>query len=163
SIEAPKNAPFWVVNALNLFQSANLGTEWSSLVVAWLKFEQDSHFIAKGRLGTHCRPRAIADWIQRARSASYQPEINNLAAFSTDFSAWWQSLQPDWRANNVDNALPRSREDWDDIRRPGINGLLSVAAALFFWGYAARNKGAPARSAWLDALNDVIHVLNQLA
>ncbi len=148
---------------LSSFKQLIWGTEWGLLIHAWLKFEQNSQFVANGRLGTQHRPDAVGDWIQRARPSSYHPKINDIQGYGTKFSLWWQSLQPDWRNDDADDALPRSREDWEDIRRPGINGIMSVAAALFFWGYVERNKGESARSAWLNAVDDVVYVLNQLA
>lgn len=163
SVSAPNNAPTWVVNAVELFNTANLGPEWKSLVTSWLKFEQNSQYLAHGRLGTHRRPQVVGDWIQRARPDDYQPDIGKPAAFAKEFSAWWQSLQPDWRTVSADRSLPQIRENWEEIRRPGINGLLSVVAALFFWGFAIRNKGSTMRSPWLNALNDVVYVLDQLA
>lgn len=163
SIKAPRSAPTWVVNALELFQTTELGDKWVRLVRAWLKFEQNAKFKANGRLGTQHRPTHVHDWIQRARPASYHPEIEDLKKYATDFSAWWQSLQPYWRASDdVNRDIPRAREEWGDIWRAGINGLLSVTAALFFWGHATRGQSSSAQSAWLNALDDVIYVLDQL-
>lgn len=161
-VSAPNNAPTWV-DAVELFNTDNLGPEWKLLVNSWLKFEQNMQYRAHGRLGTHHRPQVVGDWIQHARPDKYQPDIGKQATFAKEFSAWWQSLQPEWRTVGADDHLPRTIKDWEEIRRLGINGLLSVVAALFFWGLAVQNKGSTLRSAWLNALHDVAYVLEQLA
>lgn len=124
----------------------------------WVKFEEDAQFQGDGRLGARRRPQAIGDWIQRARTPEFRPAIKNVARFAADFSAWWRGLQPEWRraSSNVGPA----GGDWTHIRRSGVNGLLSVVAALFFWGDIVR--GTPARAVWLKAMEDVLFVFEQL-
>ncbi|KJA13205.1 hypothetical protein HYPSUDRAFT_151852, partial [Hypholoma sublateritium FD-334 SS-4] len=53
------------------------------------------------------------------------------------------------------------KNDWECLRRPGINGLLSVIAALFFWGCTAQ-KLPNAGVAWLEAVDDVSYSIAQL-
>ncbi|KJA14112.1 hypothetical protein HYPSUDRAFT_106491, partial [Hypholoma sublateritium FD-334 SS-4] len=154
----PSSGPSWFTNAHKLFNTAALGSEWALLVSNWVRFEEDAQFQGGGKLGTQRRPRVVADWIQRARSPVYRPAINDVAGFATDFSAWWQSLQPEWRRTDSDAGpdLPRQGGDWTHIRRSGANGLLSVVAALFFWGNVV--QGTPARAVWLKAMEDVLFV-----
>jgi len=52
-------------------------------------------------------------------------------------------------------------EDWAPFRMPGANGLLSVVAALFFWGLEVHRQGA-AVDAWVEALADVSTAFSQL-
>ncbi len=126
------DSPLWFTNATTLFESSKLESEWDLLLSVWLKFEENASFDGNARLGAQHRPRVIADWIQRARPATFRPEIKDEQEFSTAFSAWWQNLQPEWRpAKNINDS--QEAEDWDAIRCSGVNGLVSVVAALFFW------------------------------
>lgn len=157
-VDAP---PPWVVNALELLRSEAFGEEWDSLLVAWLRFEDGSGYQGSTKLGTRHRPSFIGDWIKNYRTPTYRPEIKNIGAFATDFIAWWQSLQPKWR---IDNARTNANGDvsWEEIRRPGVNGLLSVLAGLFLWGRAIRNAKPAAKKHWLESVNDVSFVITQL-
>jgi len=51
--------------------------------------------------------------------------------------------------------------DWEVLRRPGVNGILSVMAGLFFWGVALRGKGS--REGWNNAVSDCTVVLVALS
>lgn len=51
---------------------------------------------------------------------------------------------------------------WDALRVGGPNGLLSVMAALFFWGLAAEKMGKSDQKKWLEALHDVDAVVGRL-
>ncbi len=65
-------------------------------------------------------------------------------------------MQPSWRTNNNNNG--ETSGDWEKIRRPGVNGLLSVMAALFFWG----DVTGRADEQWLEALKDVLYVFEHI-
>lgn len=161
STSASNGRPLWINNAVSILQTTKLGPEWDLLLSNWLKFEERTQFQEGGlRLGAKRRPLLVANWIQYARNPTFHAEIKNVAAFAADFSAWWQGLQPGWRRANSDDQTPRQAEEWDSIRRPGLNGLLSVVAALFFWGSAVQSTAA--RSVWLEAAKDVSFVLEQL-
>ncbi len=154
------SGPDWLENARTLFKSENLGSEWDLLCSNWLKFEEDFQFQGTGKLGCQRRPWVITGWIQRARSPTYRPDIDDVNGFEADFHVWWQSLQPEWRRVDTAKKSKQPEGDWDCIRQSGPNGLLSVVAALFFWGGAVQNTSA--RTAWLEALTDVSYVLEQL-
>lgn len=73
-------------------------------------------------------------------------------------------MQPGWRHNDDgENSRDDGSDDgdWTDIRLSGTNGLLSVLAALFFWGDAVHARGTPT-TAWLEALGDVAYVIERL-
>lgn len=160
---AGPDAPDWAIESLELFKSSSLGAEWDALVDSWLRFEQNSSFQGSKKLGHKSRPQAIAEWIKLARSATFRPKIKNVKTFSSEFTAWWASLQPGWRTKDADgNWIQDSGVDWNDLRCPGKNGLLSVVAALFFWGRAVQTSRSAARYTWENAMNDVLYVYTQL-
>ncbi len=140
-------APAWVSKALELFQSTSLGPEWDNLVSSWLRFEQTAECVGVSKLGTQNRPPAVGEWIQRARSPTFHPNIDNLEIYSSNFSAWWRSLQPAWRLDGATDLLRRSEGDWTHLQRSGVNGLLSVVAGLFFWGSAVHRNAVGSKSA----------------
>ena len=70
--------------------------------------------------------------------------------FNADFVAWWGSLLPSQSATSV--------RDWSPIAKPGVNGLLSVVAALFFWG-----DSCGPTSAWMKCMEEVAEALTALA
>ncbi len=66
-------------------------------------------------------------------------------------------MQPSWRTNNNND---ETSGDWGKICRPGVNGILSVMAALFFWGDAI--GCADEQVTWLEALNDILYVIEHI-
>jgi hypothetical protein len=69
--------------------------------------------------------------------------------FDADFVAWWGSLLPSQSATSV--------RDWSPIAKPGVNGLLSMVAALFFWG-----DSCGPTSAWMKCMEEVVEALTAL-
>jgi hypothetical protein len=84
-----------------------------------------------------------------------------LNKYAKDFMAWWEMIQPEWRCKEGMDTLVDGSEDWDSLRIPGANGLLSVVAGLFFWGVEVYRQGATV-DMWLDALTDVSAAFSHL-
>ena len=58
-------------------------------------------------------------------------------------------MQPKWRLSKKGEILTQKMDgDLDGLRKPGLNGLLSVLAALFFWGRIAQNN-TKQRKGWI--------------
>lgn len=160
SFEIPSDAPDWFKKSFRMLSSKDLGGEWGVLVAAWGHFECRSGFSGGLKLGTKNRPAAVKDWIQRARSPSWRPTIRSVSSYGTDFTLWWQGMQPEWRILRGGKLLRVAGGDWEVLNRPGVNGLLSIMAGLFFWGFEvcdSSNKGE-----WLDMVVDVEYVVSQL-
>ncbi|KAF8190124.1 hypothetical protein BJ912DRAFT_850288 [Pholiota molesta] len=130
-------SPEWFLKAYEMLVSKDLGPAWQQLVRAWAHFERAESYEEKGKLGTVGRPACVAAWIARARSATYKPSTEHLSA-----------------GGNLEN-----------LRRPGKNGLLSVLAALFFWGVilSAENNGIVAQQRWKLSVDDVFWVISNLS
>lgn len=153
----PDHAPKWFTMASLMLRSESLGETWAEAVSFWERFEIAQEFEASLKLGTAHRPPIVAQWIQRARSQTYRPEIRNVDELALKFSAWWRSLQPEWRVAG-DGPPARGSGSWDVLRRSGANGLLSVMAALFFWGSSTGGEG----TSWTEAVEDVLYALQEL-
>jgi hypothetical protein len=107
-------APPWVKSASKMFHSEPMSPSWSETVVLWEKFEASHGFSGSGRITATHRPACISDWIQRAHSPSFRPNITNLEQFETKFLVWWAALQPEWR-QQADGQLSRGTGDWAAI------------------------------------------------
>ncbi|KAF9033391.1 hypothetical protein BJ165DRAFT_1332159, partial [Panaeolus papilionaceus] len=81
-------------------------------------------------------PAAVGMWVGRGRSTTWRPEIEEARVFGMQFNQWWLELQPSWRNMNGRLACQEVDGDWECLRSPGPNGLLSVVAMLFYWGLA---------------------------
>ena len=156
--------PAWFSTSLGMLQSSDnpLGERWAELVRLWVAFEQKERFKQRGKLSPKKRPDVVTEWIQRARSPTWQPVITNVSTFEKSFHAWWLSLQPKWRLSKNGEILTRKMDgDLDGLRKPGLNGLLSVLAALFYWGRIAQNNKKQ-RKGWVAHVEDCILVLRGL-
>ncbi|PPQ84051.1 hypothetical protein CVT24_007929 [Panaeolus cyanescens] len=164
--------PAWFLDGMSCFTegatglgtdgSGSLGDDWIALVHAWSSFQQAAGFSEDSKLPTKNRPFPIKEWIARARSPTYRPVIKDLREYETTFWLWWSSMQPEWR--KVDGKVDPKRVDgdWSCLRLPGVNGLISVVAALLYWGIAAH--GSKARTvAWSKAVRDCTMAFSKIS
>ncbi|PPR04596.1 hypothetical protein CVT26_014759 [Gymnopilus dilepis] len=146
---------------LNLALADSWGSKWEDLLKLWLQFEKMHNFKGSSHLGTASRPREVGDWIQRARSASFRPVIEPTT-YGQRFWNWWAGLQPEWRVIQQNTTSRSIAGSWEALNKPGTNGLASVIAALFFWGFRLGEE-REATSSWVLARDDVHWVLTQLS
>ncbi|KAF9548607.1 hypothetical protein CPC08DRAFT_620538, partial [Agrocybe pediades] len=127
--------PAWFVKLIAMFKSESLGPQWSSLISSYSKFEAAHGYEGAAKLKSRHRPSMVGDWINRARpSTSWRPNIRDISKLADEFMKWWSSLQPQWRVGEDGVILFKQKVgDWDSLRKPGLNGLLSVVAGLFYW------------------------------
>jgi hypothetical protein len=145
----------WFSDLQRMFLEQDLGQDWKNLISSWAAFEGRAQEMEVRRLPTARRPEAVGMWIARKRSLTWRPTIANLENYKNDFNDWWVSLQPTWRVvgGRVDRSLTQG--NWDCLRAPGTNGILSIICALFFWGLAAQEtRKAAHRKTWLSAVQD---------
>ena len=154
--------PAWFTSAASMMRGKALGTQWIQLVNTWEAFEVKSDFTESKKLPTTRHPEAVKAWIQRARAPAWRPTITDTAAYEADFKSWWAALQPSWRkSSSGDVVFSRVDGDWEDVCRPGLNGMLSVMAGLFFWGVAL-GKHHDGQRGWKQAVSDCQVTLNAL-
>ena len=155
--------PPWLTSALSMLESEELSGWWKSLVQVWADFERKEGNQASSVLGSAHRPAVVRDWIQRARSTLYRPTIKSTSDFQVAFMKWWEGLQPDWRLSTSGEIIASNlKGDWGGLRRAGRNGLLSVIAALFFWGFSLKKVTNADWAGWNMASDDCLRVLNAL-
>jgi hypothetical protein len=160
SVHDLATAPEWFTAVLQLFEDSTLDSCWSDLVKLWTTFEEKESYIERGMLTAKNRPTLVSQWIGGGRRPTFNPTISDPAHFEKQFRRWWLTIQPEWRVSN--GKLVKDMEgDWDSLRRPGKNGLLSVLAALFYWGLSVKNKSG-AKKAWKRAVEDFQAVFHHL-
>jgi len=139
-----------------------LGNRWAELLRLWTAFEEKWAFTERTKLSPESRPSCILEWIRRGRSTTWRPVITSIPAFEKSFEAWWSNLQPDWRKNDNGSIVFATVDgDWEELRRPGLNGIHSVVAALFYWGCKVQTNTAK-RSRWASSVEDCILVLGKV-
>ncbi|PPQ85572.1 hypothetical protein CVT26_010356, partial [Gymnopilus dilepis] len=158
AIEIEQDAPKWFANALLMLQMVDLGPYWFDLLESWARFEMRGGYKERGKLGAQHRPGCIGDWIQRKRSPTWRPILEE-AVVGESFRRWWVALQPKWRLSDDNKIIPSALQgDWSSLCKPGLNGLHSVIVGLFFWGIAAR-KECVEEERWEQGVGDVNQVL----
>lgn len=159
---------------------------WKELVKKWVKLEIRDGYGGTKRLGATGRPECVKHWIQCARPSkpniTAYPKliITDFEAYAKEFWGWWGSLQPDFRQANktlegvlaVEAPANDSSNAWGHIDISGINGLVSVLAALYFWGAPIdqqpsrnyREKQIKNRNVvkWVEAAKDVGFVFDRI-
>jgi len=152
--QAEINSPPWFSKTLAMLESeSRMGEAWTTMVRAWALFEAASGYEEVKKLGAVGRPSAVGDWIGRARSSTWRPVIRDLPQYEASFWIWWSAIQPDWRLDEGDLVRERVVGDWEPLRRPGINGMVSVLVALFYWGLEILEDSS-GRNRWLSAVEE---------
>ncbi|KAI0039111.1 hypothetical protein FA95DRAFT_1577808 [Auriscalpium vulgare] len=146
------------------FRSAALGPDWQRLVTRFSMFEEALSF-GEGpgeslSLGTKHRPEEVRQW-QKSRRPWHNGKIQNLDTFMTRCEDWWNALQPAERFNSEgETMVPSASMDWTAVCITSPNGLLSVLAALLWWGLAVKDDQEDySHECWLNVVVVVSTVL----
>jgi len=70
-------------------------------------------------------------------------------------------IQPPWCVSDGKLLKDVVDGDWDSLRRPGLNGIVSILAALFYWGLAVKDKPGKKR-VWTVAVADCLIAFRHL-
>jgi hypothetical protein len=142
------DSPDWFKNAMEIFNSENLGKEWKQLVDEWGSFEGKERYLEAGLLPSAGRPKVVKMWVSRGRKPTWRPDSADLIGHEMQFSAWWVRLQPDWRVSNGKLIRGNVGGSWDSLRFPGKNGLLQGTSAE--------------RKRWVSAVEDCYQAISSL-
>ncbi|PPR07431.1 hypothetical protein CVT24_007230 [Panaeolus cyanescens] len=110
-----------------------LGENWVVLVHMWSGFQQAAGFLEDSKLPMKNRPFPIKEWI----------------------------ASPEWRKVDEKVDPKRVEGDWSALRLPGLNGLVSVVAALLYWSIGAHSSKAHT-FAWSKAVRDCTTALTKI-
>ena len=71
-------------------------------------------------------------------------------------------LQPEWCVLSAgETAVGQDVEGWENLRKPGLNGLLSLLVALFFWRLHVRDSNVD-HIHWSAVVNDSLAAIKEL-
>ncbi|KAJ7722420.1 hypothetical protein B0H16DRAFT_1264795, partial [Mycena metata] len=169
----PADAAAWFSAAYRDITKVDVGGNFNALLGVFCELER-AYKWEKGRknkeLGKVNRPPAASDWISRARGSRARPESNtvpkiaSLAVYEREWWSWWATLQPAWRVQDAGRPNRFAREtyptpkpeNWDPLRVPGQNGILTVVATLYWWGLKNLEIGEREdKESWVEAVADV--------
>ncbi|KAJ7113917.1 hypothetical protein C8R44DRAFT_594061, partial [Mycena epipterygia] len=116
------------------------------------------------------RPKAVKDWIARARKWENRVELGVVGrqgkrgTFVDNWWKWWMGLQPSERQRLGGMLSCPTEADWNTLSKVhGKNGLLQVMATLLWWGdCVGDDRESVEYDSWTLALGDVSWVLSQL-
>ncbi|KAJ7601289.1 hypothetical protein DFH06DRAFT_1026821, partial [Mycena polygramma] len=165
-LELPDDTPQWLSNALLYIRGADLGCHYASLLRALVRLEESAGFENDDHTplpASKHRPTQVQKWIQGKRGEKMKtlPEVKNVVTYSKQWYKWWDDLQPSWRQRDANGKWITGGEygsDWGKLDCAGINGSLSIVAALYFWG-AAPTHTEETRAVWNEAVEDVTWIL----
>lgn len=98
------------------------------------------------------RPSELSRWLQTRKFGAI-PDLASLPAYATQWIAWWNALQPEWRQAKQSGGLPlaitgRESRPLSGLRKGGPNGFVTILIGLKWW------KGVENPN-WIAAVNDV--------
>ncbi|KAJ7678452.1 hypothetical protein B0H14DRAFT_2238840, partial [Mycena olivaceomarginata] len=145
-VSCPVDAPTWFQKGFTEVSWRTLGPRYEEVLREFIAMEESMGFASDGKMkglkGTATRPSQVGDWIRDGRGRTQAVRaITDIDAFETTWWAWWNSMQPDWRAlwSSEGARVVPVGADWGPLAAAaatGQNGMLSVVATLYWWGCA---------------------------
>ncbi|KAJ7448467.1 hypothetical protein B0H11DRAFT_1744237 [Mycena galericulata] len=157
ALDFPADSPQWLQDIVRVLSAAHLGPHFDSLLQMLIRLETKFSTSDNPRAGISStkRPVEVQAWIRAARGVKakgvYDAGIKDLEDYAKRWSAWWDSLQPEWRTRGPDGQWATGveyGEDWSKLWFPGQNGMSSVVASLYFWGSSSKAMGIDGVSVW---------------
>jgi hypothetical protein len=173
-VQVPAEAPAWLRDSVADITKVDLGCHFAAVLAALIRLEKavgyevgENKKLPGGK--KLLRPQIISDWIKggRGQKTKKAPVIGDVDLHVAEWDAWWDGIQPDWRARNTHgrwraDGTYEDNWDWGALDCSGVNGLLSAVAALYFWGVAVRMGPEEKKTRWEQSVLDVVWVLEGL-
>ncbi|KAJ7056328.1 hypothetical protein C8F01DRAFT_1311106 [Mycena amicta] len=150
----------WLCNVYSELTNVNLGAAYNDALAAYLALEAAYGYAnGTGRLSAEHRPAQMQRWIRNKRVATpAYCGISDATAFAKSYWAWWMGIQPSWREITQEIrpvSADRGSESWGALVVPGINGMLTAVAMLYWWGCEEKTQQVWPTPDWVDALEDL--------
>lgn len=157
------NWPAWLQKAYPALLAGDYGEKWVYLIRRWTELERRYGFRNPPHgFTTKNRPEAVKFWISRARpwEESKWPPLPSSEQLAKEWWSWWDAINPPWRQRAEDRLVVGGNGSWDEMKKPGQNGLLGVIACLLWWKAVLPEEDEEVD--WYTAVRDVLWVVNQL-
>ncbi|KAJ7074819.1 hypothetical protein B0H15DRAFT_806620 [Mycena belliarum] len=146
------------------------GIGWAAVVSNFFDFEGVHGYGTDGaQISTKGRPRAVKEWIARARNWNAKPALGRIGAqglpgtFAGSWWVWWKGLQPPEREEVRGGLSCPVGADWSAMAElHGNNGLLQIMLCLLWWGDQVVDANPFTKNEWSVAVDDVNWVLVEL-
>jgi hypothetical protein len=168
-VACPEKAADWFRDAYTEMTRINLGVHFHALVNVWTRIKAASRFEhAPTNLSHRLRPGQVGRWIavQRGRRPA-DTAVPNPKQYAVEWRTWWETLQPHWRVKGEDGKWVVGGVygmEWGCLFQWGVNGVLSILAALYFWGCTViGSPNAELMCAWETEVQDVGWMLEGMA
>ncbi|KAJ7766369.1 hypothetical protein DFH07DRAFT_737340 [Mycena maculata] len=166
----PPKAAQWFIDAHAQMTHQDLGCHFDAVIEAWTRLEAASRYEqGPTNLTPKGHPAQVGAWIgtHRGKRGS-DPKVTDPAAFAVAWKNWWDFLQPAWRVKDGDGkwsvtgGYGKDGTEWGNLYQWGVNGTLSLLAALYFWGVAVEGQGE-LETVWEAEVIDVAWMLEGMA
>ncbi|KAK7436272.1 SERTA domain-containing protein 3 [Stygiomarasmius scandens] len=169
----PESGPLYLSNCVQMFNSCQ-ESNFRVTCHKWLVFEWKRRLDKNTKIPSSShRPKAVGDWISRARAVAWRPSIHT-ETYYIQFEDWYHTVQPEWRDQDDEGKWEtpdKSAADWDFCRHSGPNGFVNLLAALF-WdhgingmpndGFRDQKAKEKMRDHWGYFVSDVSYMLDGL-
>jgi hypothetical protein len=168
-MECPAKAPDWFREVRAELMRVDLGPHFHALLNAWTRIEAASRFEhADTNLPHKGRPGQVTRWIASQRGKRVADiAVPDPVLYAKEWKTWWDFLQPKWRVRGSDERWTVGGpygSDWEELFQWGVNGVVSLLAALYFWGSAISESPDETHTlSWLSEVEDVGWMLEGLA
>ncbi|KAJ7179737.1 hypothetical protein C8R46DRAFT_886978, partial [Mycena filopes] len=164
----PDGAPSWLRESITNLAATSLGPSFKPVLEAVIRVEEAHKFkpVNGKKMNSTGRPDVVSVWVKGGRGSKF-------ANYPAVWQGWWDSLQPSWRKRDARGRWEIGGEygtDWTTLDHPGANGVLNLAASLYFWGRQAQEMRAKEGEEWFSsqwqkweaAVHDVTWMLDGL-
>ncbi|KAJ7048991.1 hypothetical protein C8F01DRAFT_1003297 [Mycena amicta] len=164
---ARTSASEWLCKVYPELTNVNLGAAYNEMLTAYLALEAAYGYVnGTGRLSAEHRPAQMQRWIRNKRVATpAYCKISDTTAFAKGYWAWWAGIQPSWREITQEIrpvSAEQGSESWGALVVPGINGMLTAVAMLYWWGCEEKTQEVWPTPDWVDAVEDFRRVCDGL-
>ncbi|KAJ7104604.1 hypothetical protein C8R44DRAFT_640076 [Mycena epipterygia] len=167
--QCPDDTAPWFRHAFQEVAREDLGVAYSEVLRAFIEMERQKGFVkGTGKLvSSQERPAQVSEWVRDGRGRTKAMlAVTNVAAFEKTWWGWWLGMQPEWRecgTGGRPETPQKYGKGWGGMLG-GQNGVLSVVASLYWWGYAEKmGATGSTQGGWEAAVKDVVWVLTGMA
>ncbi|KAK7028203.1 SERTA domain-containing protein 3 [Paramarasmius palmivorus] len=177
TVECPSGAADYAQRTVQMCNGIGMDQKLHDTVALWLSIDGKMGWKklqgGPSKLTTVRRPDPVAQWIGTARPAQFRSSINNLALYGESYMDWLSECSPEWRRRDPETGMmARDGTDWSAIAVGGVNGIVSLVAALVWWregvssltGDTYRERQTTSRhfDIYREALNEVHYTFQEL-